>query len=73
MTRREVNRSFLAMFAALAATGSAAKLNAETVAFAHFAHAQLASSDSAGIQTLIKEPLAKRLTEPVIDMITARD
>lgn len=70
MTRREVNCSFLAMFAALATTGSAVKMDAETASFAHLTHAQLNNHRGGGIETLIDHPLAKQITKPVIDMIT---
>lgn len=69
MTRREMNRTFLAMLVGLAATGSASKLNAETTpALNSRLRGENVRAD--GIQTLIKESLAKQITKPVIDMIT---
>ena len=65
MTRREVNRTFLAMLAALTASGSVSKLEAQ--ATSPLRGVQNIESDA--IETLIKEPLAK-LNNPVVDMIT---
>lgn len=68
MTRREMNRTFLAMFVALATGGSTAKLTAATHATLQGPrNGQNVGADA--IETLIKEPLAK-LSSPVIDMIT---
>lgn len=64
-----MNFSFLAMFAALAAGDSVTHLEAESGAVQPGSmRGENVTSDQ--LETLIKEPLAKRLTKPIIDMIT---